>query len=204
MGGQAKFPIPGASDSSVPGSGGSGFYENILNQQKQAVANVPATQATQATRGMPATRPGQGTEGSQQADTRYLDAYNNYMQRQAGGSQYPPATRSPFGENRPGDTLPGSPSTGGPMPVMEQPDSREQRSFVPGQPQGRPFTDTSFQPQGRPFTDTSFQPQGRPFGALPEQPQQQPQGRRPMEKEKTPSSPKGITMGNGYSNRPLS
>jgi len=182
MGGQAKFPIPGASGSSVPGSGGSGFYENILNQQKQAVANVPATQTAQATAGMPPNRPGERTESSserpqeasQGEDTRYVDAYNNYMQRQAGGSQYPPATRSPFGENRPGDT-------------------QEQKTFVPGQPQGRPFT------------DTSFQPQGRPFGTAPEQPQQQPPGRRrPMEKERTPSSPRGITMGNGYSNRPLS
>jgi hypothetical protein len=131
---------------------------------------------------MPPNRPGERTESSserpqeasQGEDTRYVDAYNNYMQRQAGGSQYPPATRSPFGENRPGDT-------------------QEQKTFVPGQPQGRPFT------------DTSFQPQGRPFGTAPEQPQQQPPGRRrPMEKERTPSSPRGITMGNGYSNRPLS
>ena len=43
MGASAQRPT-----SSTPGSGGSGFYENALNQQKQTVANVPATQAAQS------------------------------------------------------------------------------------------------------------------------------------------------------------
>jgi hypothetical protein len=40
MGANAKRPLSG-----MPGSGGSGFYENALRQQKEAVANMPATLA---------------------------------------------------------------------------------------------------------------------------------------------------------------
>lgn len=76
MGGQAKFPA-----SNTPGSGGSGFYQNALNQQKQAVANAPATQAAQ-------------TQSGAGEDSRYLDAYNTYMQQKGGstfGQSQPPA-----------------------------------------------------------------------------------------------------------------
>ena len=103
MGASAQRPT-----SSAPGSGGSGFYQNALNQQKQAVANVPAIQAAQAQPGTPPNRPEppatsapQGRQASTPGeDTQYLDAYNNYMQ-QHGGSQYPPAMGSPFGQAQP-------------------------------------------------------------------------------------------------------
>ena len=56
MGASAQRPTSG-----TPGAGGSGFYQNALNQQKQAVANVPATQG-----------------GNDQTQA----AYNQYMQQQ--------------------------------------------------------------------------------------------------------------------------
>jgi len=148
MGAQSKFPTSG-----TPGSGGSGFYQNALNQQKQAVANVPATQTAQSQPNTTPNRPGtsnipssQGQQAAPQGeDTRYLDAYNTYMQ-QHGGSQYPPATGSPFGKSQP------------PAPQAQAPQTQS-----PGL-------------MGR---------------------------RRPMNEEQSPASPKGITMGAGYANRPF-
>ena len=155
MGASAQRPTSG-----TPGSGGSGFYQNALNQQKQAVADVPATQAAQAqpntTPNRPQPSPGLSPQGQQAApqgqDNRYLDAYNNYMQ-QHGGSQYPPATGSPFGQAQ------------SPAPQQQQP------AAPVGQPPTRP-----------------------PGGMRP---------RRPMGQEQSPTSPKGITMGGGYANRPF-
>lgn len=34
-------------------------------------------------------------------DTRYLDAYNRYMQERSGGSQYPVTQGSPFDQSQP-------------------------------------------------------------------------------------------------------
>ena len=155
MGASAQRPTSGA-----PGSGGSGFYQNALNQQKQAVADVAATQAAQTQPGTTPNRPQPSSDFSppgQQAapqgqDNLYFNAYNNYMQRH-GGSQYPPATGSPFGQAQP------------PVPQQQQP------AAPVGQPPTRP-----------------------PGGMIP---------RRPMEQERPPTSPKGITMGAGYSNRPF-
>jgi len=153
MGASAQRPTSG-----TPGSGGSGFYQNALNQQKQAVANVPATQAAQSQPGTTPNRPETPTipssQGQQTApegeDTRYLDAYNRYMQ-QHGGSQYPPAAGSPFDQSQPSAPKP--------------------------------------QPQQAP------PPQTQPPG---------PMNRRSMGQEQPPFPPKGITMGAGYANRPLS
>ena len=147
MGGQAKRPTSG-----VPGAGGSSFYQNALNQAKEAVANVPATQAAHAQPGTTPNRPqpagGPTVEGSptqpQGQDNRFLDAYNNYMQQHGGGNQYPPAQGSPFGQ--------------APAPAPAQ---------------------------------------------SPAPPQAGPGPRRPMDQERPPTSPKGITMGAGYSNRPF-
>jgi hypothetical protein len=158
MGATSQRPTSGA-----PGAGGSGFYQNALNQQKQAVANVPAIQAAQSQSGTAPNRPGtsnipspQGQQSTfQPEDTRYLDAYNNYMQ-QHGGSQYPPVTGSPFGQSQPQ----------APQPQQVQAPQPQQPS-APGQPRG---------PMNR---------------------------RRPMGQEQPPSSPKGITMGAGYANRPF-
>ena len=145
MGATAKQPT-----SDAPGTGGSGFYENALNQQKQAVANVPATQEAQSRPTTTPNRPSpqEGSTPGMGEDTRYVDAYNAYMQ-QHGGSQYPPAQESPFGRPQP--------------PAPQQ------------QPQAGP-------PPG---------------------PGQSPM-RRPMPQERPPVSPKGITMGAGYANRPFS
>lgn len=140
MGASAKRPT-----ASTPGNGGSGFYQNALNQQKQAVAGgspTPGAQTRPSAQGGQA--PGMGE------DRRYLDAYNTYMQRQ-GGSQYPPTQGSPFGQSQP------------PIPQQQQP----QASPPPGQ-------------------------------------NQPPMRRRPMDEERSRASSKGITMGAGYANRPLS
>ena len=115
MGASAQRPT-----SSAPGTGGSGFYQNALNQQKQAVANVTATQAAQSQPGTAPNRPGasdipssQGQQSTfQPEDKRYLDAYNNYMQ-QHGGSQYPPATSSPFSQSQPQAPQPQQPGAPG-------------------------------------------------------------------------------------------
>jgi len=120
MGAQSKFPTSG-----TPGSGGSGFYQNALNQQKQAVANVPATQVAQNRPNTPPNRP-VSPPGQQPSapgeDTRYLDAYNTYMQQQAGGSQYPPAQASPFGQSQPPAPQPQQPAMGRrPVRPQEQP-----------------------------------------------------------------------------------
>ena len=88
--------------SSAPGSGGSGFYQNALNQQKQAVANLPQTSPN---RGVSGAVEGPSVEGkptfAPAEDMRYLDAYNRYMQERSGGSQYPAAQGSPFGQAQP-------------------------------------------------------------------------------------------------------
>ena len=86
MGASAQRPT-----SSTPGSGSSGFYQNALNQQKQAVANMPS--GGQSAAGTPPSSSGE--------DSRYLDAYNKYMQERSGGSQYPPTQGSPFGQSQP-------------------------------------------------------------------------------------------------------
>ena len=79
----------------------SNFYENALNQQKQAVANVPATQDAQNTSGMPPNRPepsflnqpAQTSTGSpapnlqaagSNPNDQYQQAYSQYMQRHGG------------------------------------------------------------------------------------------------------------------------
>lgn len=96
MGASAQRPTSGA-----PGTGGSGFYQNALNQQKQAVANVPATQDAQNTSGMPPNRPepsflnqpaqtstGRPAPNLQAAGSnpndQYQQAYSQYMQRHGG------------------------------------------------------------------------------------------------------------------------
>lgn len=59
MGANAKRPLSGA-----PGAGGSGFYENALKQQKQAVSNRPVT-----------------TKGSRPTPGIRDDAYFNQMRQ---------------------------------------------------------------------------------------------------------------------------
>jgi hypothetical protein len=81
MGASAQRPT-----ANKPGSGGSGFYQNALNQQKQAVASASSIQGKQPS--------------DMGEDSRYLNAYNTYMQRQGGG-QYPPTQGSPFGQSQP-------------------------------------------------------------------------------------------------------
>ena len=109
MGASAQRPTSGA-----PGAGGSGFYQNALNQQKQAVANVPAANASS----QGGSTPGMGE------DRRYLDAYNNYMQQHSGGgSQYPPTQGSPFGQSQPPVPQQQQPPAG-PPPGQRQPPAR--------------------------------------------------------------------------------
>jgi hypothetical protein len=62
MGASAQRPTSGA-----PGAGGSGFYQNALNQQKQAVSGEQSARGFQK---VPDTA------------SRELDAYNQYMQAQ--------------------------------------------------------------------------------------------------------------------------
>ena len=97
MGANAKRPT-----SSAPGSGGSGFYQNALNQQKQAVAGSSAMSAASGRSGESGGAPVEGKPTPVPAeDARYLDAYNRYMQERSGGSQYPAAQGSPFGQSKP-------------------------------------------------------------------------------------------------------
>ena len=133
MGASAQRPT-----SSTPGAGGSSFYRNALNQQKQAVANMGPGGSAAA--GKPTSAPGE--------DSRYLDAYNRYMQGRSGGSQYPPTQGSPFGQSQP-----------------PAPNQQPAAGLPPGQ--------------------------------------NKPPMRRPMDQEQSPTSPKGITMGGGYANRPF-
>tara|TARA_R110000868_G_scaffold239915_1_gene494410 strand:- start:5314 stop:5628 length:315 start_codon:yes stop_codon:yes gene_type:complete len=79
MGASAQRPTSGA-----PSAGGSGFYQNVLNQQKQAVANMPATpggngfgRENQA--GLPA--PLMSLQGIRfKPEDQAVNAYNKYMQ----------------------------------------------------------------------------------------------------------------------------
>ena len=97
MGANAKRPT-----SSAPGSGGSGFYQNALNQQKQAVAGSSAMSAASGRSGESGGAPVEGKPTPVPAeDARYLDAYNRYMQERSGGSQYPATQGSPFGQSQP-------------------------------------------------------------------------------------------------------
>jgi len=97
VGANAKRPT-----SSAPGSGGSGFYQNALNQQKQAVAGSSAMSAARGRSGASEGAPVEGKPTPVPAeDTRYLDAYNRYMQERSGGSQYPVTQGSPFDQSQP-------------------------------------------------------------------------------------------------------
>ena len=97
MGANAKRPT-----SSAPGSGGSGFYQNALNQQKQAVAGSSAMSAASGRSGESGGAPVEGKPTPVPVeDARYLDAYNRYMQERSGGSQYPATQGSPFGQSQP-------------------------------------------------------------------------------------------------------
>jgi len=100
MGATAKSPA-GISGNPLSAKGSSDFYANALSQQKQAVANVPATQAAQAAPGMPPNRPNpsflnqpsqlpsgrpvpnQQTPGAA-SDDQYAQAYAMYMQKHGG------------------------------------------------------------------------------------------------------------------------
>jgi hypothetical protein len=100
MGATAKSPA-GISGNPPSGRGASDFYANALSQQKQAVANVPSTQAAQAAPGVPPNRPepsflnqpaqtatGRPTPNQQApgsgSDDQYAQAYAAYMQRSGG------------------------------------------------------------------------------------------------------------------------
>ena len=158
MGATAKRPTflyngDGIADSSSDMQRGrrssdSGFYENALNQQKQAVANVPATQAAQAQPGTTPNRPepsflnqpAQTSTGSPapnlqaagtSPDNQYSQAYDTYMQR-SGGVGIPGAR--PQQSESPGEMAQQFGGRGAPT-------DRQRMAFpgaAPGNQQGRP------------------------------------------------------------------
>lgn len=110
MSGAAARPAFGA-----PGQTGaeSNYYNNLLNRQKEATANVPAVQQAQGQPSQPPNRPGptpDGFGGQQQGQmgpemSRYQGAYNSYMQRYGQGLPQPPQQTQPsapaeFDQNR--------------------------------------------------------------------------------------------------------
>jgi hypothetical protein len=115
MGATSKFPTGGPQ--------GSGYYNNVLNNQKQEVAVPGQAQQAQAQPGQPPNRPGDG-------DSVYLNAYNNYLQQHgqqnramapgAGPQQSGPIAQVPQGQPFP---APGQPA---PAPGQQQ--------VAPGQP----------------------------------------------------------------------
>jgi hypothetical protein len=115
----ATTPRPAAGGTPQPPSSGqtlqqgSDYYRHLLDNQKEQVANVPATQQAQGQPQTPPNRPGPtppGFGGQQQGqagqgDNRFQGAYDAYMQR-FGGTQTPPPAAQP---NQP-FTLPGQAS----------------------------------------------------------------------------------------------
>lgn len=98
MGGAA--PRPAAGGQGQPGTPGaeSTYYTNLLDRQKQQVANVPAVQEAQNRSAQTPNRPAPnlpGFGGKQQGQlgpeqSRYQAAYDAYIQRFGQGGQQPP------------------------------------------------------------------------------------------------------------------
>lgn len=185
MGATAKSPA-GMSGNPPSGRGASDFYANALSQQKQAVANVPATQAAQAAPGMPPNRPSpsflnqpaQLPSGrpvpNQQApgaasDDQYAQAYAAYMQKH-GGVGMP--GQEPQQPGSPGEAANQFAGFGAPTPAQQQ---------QPG----------AFDQQG-------YQ-RRRPGGGMP--PQADLQRIRMGGGTPPQAGPQGIRMGGGYASR---
>jgi len=136
MGASAQRPTSG-----TPGAGGSGFYQNALNQQKQAVANVPATQG-----------------GNDQTQA----AYNQYMQQQK-------ERLGMFGRG-----IAGAGQAAAEQVADNDARQRERLGMF-----------------------------GRGIAGAGQAAAEQEAMRRRAASQQPPSSPKGITMGAGYANRPF-
>jgi hypothetical protein len=211
MGASAQRPT-----SSTPGSGGSGFYQNALNQQKQAVANVPVTQAAQGAPGTPPNRPG-GFGGLGDRDPRQDQAqaaYNQYMQahQKTQGPTGGPTQRPPSIDYRNSPDYQRLPAND--RATIDRQQEAEKRSQQPvdmdalrRQYQQDEMRNRQGANQGvNTATLDAYYKQkygDRLNKNTPAELAEQDEMRRRQPAERPPTSPKGITMGAGYSNRPF-
>jgi len=128
MGGAAKRPAVGGPGQVNSDKGeGLGYYRNVLNNQKEAVANVPATQAVQGQSQTPPNRPsadmpgfGNQQQGQGGDAAGFQGAYNAYINRYGGGSN----TTTP---QPPGAASGNQPQPGTPPPDQMRPQDNRER-----------------------------------------------------------------------------
>jgi hypothetical protein len=164
MGASAQRPTSGA-----PGAGGSGFYQNALNQQKQAVAN----------------RPG-GFSGGDPRQDQGQAAYNQYMQAQ----QQRMDAQAGQGANQAYKDILG-----------RAPNSTEQSQYeTVRKASGGKYNPEDLRNSLRSGAESNMNAYAKKAAA---ESNMNAYAKEKLNQQRPPVSPKGITLGGGYANRPF-